>query len=129
MSFYPNVSENDLINLRKLGEQQKNERAHKINNKILKQTHDIKLAESLSPFTKKLDETIEKLGHVIRESTQNLGNVIKDNNTPQPAIEQTPTTQQPIENNQDDTQPGILYDVSLENTLTNMKKKKKDFLK
>ena len=55
MSIYSNVTEDDLINLRKLAEQQKNERALKIKNRILKQTHNIKLAESLSPITKKLD--------------------------------------------------------------------------
>ena len=52
MSVYSTVTEEDLINLRKLAEQQKNERALKIKNRILKQTHDDKLAESLSPITK-----------------------------------------------------------------------------
>ena len=52
MSIYSNVTEQDLINLRKLAEQQKNQRALKIKYKILKQIHDIKLAESLSPITK-----------------------------------------------------------------------------
>ena len=80
------------------------------------ETHDVKSAESLSPITKKLEETSEKLGDVIKESTQNLGNVIKDNNTPQLAIENTPTTHQPIENNE-----GMAYDVELENTLNKMK--------
>ena len=55
MSIYSNVTEQDLINLRKLAEQQKVQRALKIRNRILKETHDIKLAESLSPITKKLD--------------------------------------------------------------------------
>ena len=45
MSTYPNVTEQDLINLRKLDEQQKNQRAEKSKNRILKQTHDIKLEE------------------------------------------------------------------------------------
>ena len=136
MSNYSNITEQDLINLRKVAEQQKEQRAHKIKNRILKQTHDIKLAESLSPITKKLDETSEKLGDAIKESTQNLGNVIKENNTPQLAIENTPQPvieinqpQLPIENDQDDTQPGALYDTSLENTLTNMKDKEKRFFK
>ena len=53
MSNYSNVTKEDLLNSRKLSEQQKNQRAEKIKNKILKQTHDIKLAESLSPITKK----------------------------------------------------------------------------
>ena len=56
MSIYSNVTEQDLDNLRKFAEQQKEQRALKIRNKILKQTHDIKLAESLSPITKKLEE-------------------------------------------------------------------------
>ena len=134
MSIYSNVTEQDLINLRKLAQQQNNQRALKIKNRILKQTHDVKLAESLSPITEKLDDTSKKLGEVIKESTQNLGNVIKENNTPQLAIENTTQpgiedNQLPIENDQDNTQPGILYDVSLENTLTNMKNKQKVFFK
>ena len=56
MSFYSNVSEQNLINQRKIAEQQMNQRALKIKNRISKQTHNIKLAESLSPITEKLDE-------------------------------------------------------------------------
>ena len=114
MKNYSNVTEQDLDNLRKLAEQQKNQRALKIKNRILKQTHDVKLAESLSPITEKLDETIKNLSDVIKESTQNLGNVIKENNTPQPAIENTPV-HQPKEDNE-----GRVYDVQLENTLNKM---------
>ena len=114
MSIYSNVTEQDLINLRKFAEQQKNQRAEKLKNRILKQTHVVKLAESLSPITTKLDETSKKLGDVVKESTQNLGNVIKENNTPQLAIKNTPAPQ-PIENNE-----GVIYDVDLENTLKNM---------
>ena len=77
MSIYSNVTEQDLFNLRKLAEQQKNQQAEKIKNRILKQTHDVELAESLSPITSKLHETSKKLGDVIKESTQNLGDVIK----------------------------------------------------
>ena len=51
MSIYSNETEEDMINLRKLAAQQKEQRALKIKNRILKQTHDIKLAESLSPIT------------------------------------------------------------------------------
>ena len=68
MSIYSNVTEQDMINLRKVAEQQKEQRALKIKNRILKQTHDIKLAESLSPITKKLDETTKKLGDVIKKT-------------------------------------------------------------
>ena len=63
------VTEQDLINLRKLAEQEKNQRALKIKNRILKQTQDVKLAESLSPITKKLDE--------VNKSTQEVGDKIK----------------------------------------------------
>ena len=54
MSIYSNATEQDLNNLRKLAQQKKEQRALKIKNRILKQTHDVKLAESLSPITKKI---------------------------------------------------------------------------
>ena len=73
MSIYSNVREGDLINLRKLAEQQKNQRAEKIKNRILKQTHDVKLAESLSPIIKTLEE--------VNKSTKKLGDVIKESNS------------------------------------------------
>ena len=68
MSIYPNVTEQDLFNLRKLAEQQKNQRAEKIKNRIIKQPHDVKLAESLSPTTKKLDESTREIKEDIKES-------------------------------------------------------------
>ena len=116
MSIYSNVIEQDLDNLRKLAQKQKEHRALKIKNRVLNETHDVKLAESLSPLTDKLDETCSRKNsrNVIKESTQNLGNVIKENNTPQLAIEYTP--QPAIENNE-----GMIYDVELENTLNEMK--------
>ena len=109
MSNYSIVTEQDLDNLHKLADQQKNQRALKIKIRILKQTNDIKLAEYLSPITKKLDE--------VNETTQNLREIIKKSKpkTPQLAIENTPTPQ-PKENNE-----GVTYDVELENTLNNMK--------
>ena len=61
MSVYSNVTEQDLIILRKLAEQQKDQRALKITNRMLNQTHDIKLAEIFSPITKKIDESTKKL--------------------------------------------------------------------
>ena len=73
MSIYSNVTEQDMINLRKLAEQQKSQRALKIKNRILKQTHDVKLAESLSPITKKLDtlyESTKKFGEIVEEGIQ-----------------------------------------------------------
>ena len=73
MSVLSNVTEQDLNNLRKLAEQQKKQRALKIKKIILEQTHDSKLAESLSPITKKLDEvkeTTQKISDVIEESQQ-----------------------------------------------------------
>ena len=72
MSIYSKVTEQDLNNLRKLAEQQKYQRAEKIKNRISKQTHDVKLAESLSPITKNLD--------TINESTKILGKAIKESN-------------------------------------------------
>ena len=73
MSIYSNVTEKDLDNLRKLAQQQKEQRALKIKNRILKQTHDIKLAESLSPITEKLDTN--------NKSTKEIGEVIKTSNS------------------------------------------------
>ena len=73
MSIYSNVTEKDLNNLRKLSQQQKGQRALKIKNRILKQTHDVKLAESLSPITKKLDE--------VNKSTKRIGEVFKESNS------------------------------------------------
>ena len=113
MSIYPNVTEQDLINLSRLAEQQKNQRAEKIKSRILKQTHDMKLAESLSPLTKKLED--------VNKSTPELGVFVKKSqkNKPQLDIENTHKAL-PIENEK--IQPGVNYDASLENTLSNMKK-------
>ena len=90
MSTYSNVTEKDLDNLRELAQQQKEHHAHKIKNRFSKQTHDVKLAESLSPITKKLDEvnksTQEFLSPInekldtINESTQKVGDIIKESN-------------------------------------------------
>ena len=63
MSIFSNVTEQELNILRKLAEQQKNQRDLKNENRILKQTHDIKLAESYSPITKKLED--------VKQSTKN----------------------------------------------------------
>ena len=115
------MTEQDLDNLRKLAQQQKEQRAIKIKKRILKQTHDIKLAESLSPITKRLDE--------VNESTQKLGEIIIESKTPQPAIENTPqpfieNSPQPKENND-----GVLHDVDSENTLKIMENKNIGFFK
>ena len=61
MSVFSNVTKQDLINLRKLADQQRNQRALKIKNRIknyrkIERTRDLKLAENLSPITKKLDD-------------------------------------------------------------------------
>ena len=69
MSIYSNVTKDVLTILRKIAEQQKNQRAEKIKNRILKQTHDVKLAESLSPITINLDE--------FNKSTQEVCEFIK----------------------------------------------------
>ena len=117
MAIYSNLTEKDLDNLRKLDEQQKEQRALKMKNRILGQSHDFKLAESLSPITDKLDE--------VKESTQEVGEIIKKNNTPQLAIENTPTTNQPIKNTPTTHQPkenheGAKYDIEIEKTLHKM---------
>ena len=102
MSIYSNVTEQDLINLRELAEQQKNQRAEKIKNRILKQTHDEKLAESLSPITepitKKLDEVNEstkEVSEIIKKSqpSQNIKTILQNSESQTPAIENITTTQ------------------------------------
>ena len=90
MSIYSNVTEEDLNNLRKLADLQKTQRALNFKNRILKQTHDIKLAESFSPISKKLD--------TIKKSTKQLGETVKksnveDGHSQTPAIENTTTSQ------------------------------------
>ena len=71
MIIYSNVTEQNLINLRKLAEQQIDQRALKIENRTLKHTHDIKIAQILSTITKKIDEvneTTKQLGEVMQKS-------------------------------------------------------------
>ena len=134
MSIYSNVTEQDLDNLRKLAKQQKQHRALKIKNRILKETHDKKLAESLSPITTRLDLVENNRG-------EKIGEIIKKSESETPAIENTQTQVETpaIENTQAQaetpaieniqTQPGVLYEVGLENTLTNMKDREKGFFK
>ena len=83
MSINPHVTE-DMINLGKIAEQQNDQRALKNNNRNLKQTHDIKLAGSLSPISKKVDEvneTTKQLGELVTKSH------VEDGNTQTPAIQ------------------------------------------
>ena len=83
MSIYSNVTEEDINKLHKLAEQQNSQRALKIKNRVLKQNHGVKLAESLSPITKKLDtinETTKKLGEIVKKSD------VEDKSTQTPAI-------------------------------------------
>ena len=53
MSVCTNLTEEDLLSLRKLAEQQKIEKASKIKKRIFKQTLDRDLAETFKPITKK----------------------------------------------------------------------------
>ena len=90
MSIYPNVTREDLTNLRKLAEKQKNQRARKIKNRISKQTHDIKLAENLPLITKIFkegNETTKTSGETVKKSD------VEDENTQTPAIQNIKGTQ------------------------------------
>ena len=134
MSIYSNVTEQDLDNLRNLAQQQKEQRALKIKNRILEKTHDKKLAESLSPLTKRLDlienNKGEKIGDLIEKSESELPAI--ENTQAQaetPAIENTQAQAETPAIENTPMQPGVLYEVSLENTLTNMKDKEKGFFK
>ena len=89
MIIYSNVTEECLVSLRKLAEQHKEQRALKIKNKILKQSHNIKLAESLSPIIKKLDtdnESSKQLGELVKKSN------LEDGNSQTPATKNTSTS-------------------------------------
>ena len=85
MNFYSTVTEQDMINLRKLAAQHKTLRALQIKNSVLKQTHGVKLAESLSPISKKLE--------VINERTEKIGEIVEEGNQQSPAIENITGTQ------------------------------------
>ena len=54
MSFLPNVTKADLINLAKITEQQKVKGTKKIENRILKQSPDEEIVKTFSPLTKTL---------------------------------------------------------------------------
>ena len=71
MSIFSNVTKEDKISLSKLAEQQKNQRAIKIKNRVLKKTHVKKLSKNFSPITKKIedvDESNKKFSEVIQDS-------------------------------------------------------------
>ena len=78
MSIYSNVTEQELIILRKQAEQQKKQRALKIKNKILKQTHDVKLAESLSPITRRIDEVNNSTQESLSPIAKRLSEIVKN---------------------------------------------------
>ena len=73
MRICSEVIEQELINIRNIAEQQKTQRALKIKKRLLKQTHENKLADNLSQITKKLDE--------VNESTRKTGDVKKESNS------------------------------------------------
>ena len=106
MSIYSNVFVQALKNQRKLVEQQKNQHENKAKYRILKQTHDKKLAENLSFLSKTLD--------VINASTKNLRDVFKKSDV-ENGITQTPA----IEN--------LTGAQSLRDTLATMKRSENFF--
>ena len=125
MSIYSNVTEQDMINLRKLADEQKNQRALKIKNRILKQTHDVKLAESLSPITKKLDESIKKINEVIKESKSEddiksnikaLPNNSKFSNSMREMIGSLMNTRNSLKITQDESRRANILDVPIQIT-------------
>ena len=111
MSIYSNVTEQDLDNLRKIAEQQKNQRALKIKKRILKQTHDEKLAESLCPITEPITKKLDEVSEIIKKSqpSQNIKTILQNSENQTPAIEIIGGTQ------------------SLRDTLTHMKGSKNFF--
>ena len=125
MSIYSNVTEQDLINLRKLAQQQKEERALKIKNEIFEKTHDIKLAESLSPITKRLDLVENTKG-------EKIGDIIKKSQQETPAIENTQTQLEPLQLANAKTQTPAIENTSVSNSLRDtlsFRKTSKNFFK
>ena len=104
--MYRYGTQEDLMIVCKLAEQQKKQRAPKIKNTILQQTHDVKLAEPLSPINKELDE--------VKECTRKLREVVEEGITPRLAMENTHNAL-PIKNKQ--IHPGVIYNTALENTI------------
>ena len=103
-----------MNNLRKLAEQQKNQHPPKIKNRLLKQTHGKRLAETLDPLPEKMENIIEstiKLGEIVKKSDV-------DNDYSQTLAK---------EKTQNDIQPGVIKDTASEINLS--KKTQKDFLK
>ena len=56
MSIYPKITKEDMNNLSKLADHEKEQKASKIKTRVLKQTHDEKLAETFKPITNKLEK-------------------------------------------------------------------------
>ena len=86
MSIYSKVTEEDLNNLRQLAQQQKEQRGLKIKNRILKQTHDEKLAESLRPITNPITKRLDE----VNKYTNELGEIVKKSQPSQFSKSQTP---------------------------------------
>ena len=59
MSNILNVNEQDLNDFAKLAEQQKNQSAEKIINRILEPKHDVQFAETFKPITNKLTQLLK----------------------------------------------------------------------
>ena len=60
-----------MINLVKLAEQQKKQRAEKFKYRILKQTHNVQLAETFKPITNEktdLDDSTNKITQVLKKT-------------------------------------------------------------
>ena len=72
MSSYPHVTEQDLINLGKIAEQQKSQRVIKNGKKLWKQTLDKTSAESLAAKSKKLKKSRQIYWKIRRSSSKNI---------------------------------------------------------
>ena len=110
MSVYPNVTMEDVIELAKLLKQQKNQRAIEMKIKILKQTHQKQLAETVTPITRKLSKTTEAIQKLSFSEAKNAM-----------SIQPTKNTQN---HSREGVTEGIVHDTSLEHTIENIKKLK-----
>ena len=99
MSNYSNVTEQELFILRKIAAQLKNERALQFKIRILKQTHDKKLAEIQSPISKK--------SHEVNESTTKIGETIRESNSEKESFQEV----SPVEIVSEDENDNIQYKI------------------
>ena len=104
-----------MINSSKLAEGQKNQRAKKTTNRILKQTHEKQLASSFERINKKVTE--------VKESTNNYMNYIKNTSTNYRKFSKRNIFSTGYTKYTKRHTSWCIKNISMENTIRNMKNK------